>query len=177
MGVLLRFMTGLIRRGEAAIGAAFSAEALPEDVPLDEGPLDLADFAPLTLAEVSRLEVYCFANCCTSMRYLGHDGKRPIPWIESFGNEFDIVARLGVLAPRPQRWDIEIDGPRYVWRGAWGHLLNECYLEGIDKAQKRGRLRGPRSLDAAPFALINETDFPEAAIPRIYHYINGGSPA
>ena len=64
---------------------------------------------------------------------------RPLPWIESFGNENDIVARLGMLAPRPEQWGIRINGPRYERHGAWGHMLNEHYLKEIERRQKRGR--------------------------------------
>ena len=140
--------------------------------PVREGdiPLDLAEFEPLTLAQLGKLELYCFANCATNMTYI--DAARRIPWIESFGNEHDLVARLGMLAPHPER--VRIDGPRYLRRGAWGHLLNEHYLGPLDRVQKHGHLRGPHVRCAAPFALLEPEAHPDAEIPRLYSYINGG---
>jgi len=189
-GVLLRFMRLLYRRDEeqtdsrgTAPPAARRAPRLaraaaePEDVPPDDMPLDPTDFEPLTDDEVAKLELYCFANCATKMPYLGEafDG-RPIPWIESYGNQFDIVARLGMLAPNPDERGVEIKGPRYERKGAWGHLLNEHYLRGIEQEQKNGRKRGPSGESAKPYVLINPSDHPEAEVPRLFRYINGGFP-
>jgi hypothetical protein len=56
--------------------------------------------------------VYCFANCATVMRYV--DPRRRLPRIESFGNEHDLVAGLGMLAPDPLGEAVAIDGP--LWR-------------------------------------------------------------
>jgi hypothetical protein len=172
MGVVLRFLQ-LVTRGAPRPAAALRP-AGPQAVPLDEVPLDPADFPPLLPEEVAKLEVYCLANCATSMRYVTSGPDGPVPWIESYGNEFDIVARLGVLAPNPKRWNVEIDGPRYERVGAWGHLLNEHYLAPIERAQKKGRKRGPRTETADPFVLVNSDVFPAARVPRIYRYLNGG---
>jgi hypothetical protein len=101
----------------------------------------------------------------------------PIPWIESYGNELDIVARLGVLAPRPDSWSIHIDGPRYLHRRARGHRLNAHYLAPIEHAQKKDRKPGSRRNDASPFVSLNAGEYPGAAVPRLYSYINGGSVA
>jgi hypothetical protein len=98
-----------------------------------------------------------------------------IPWIESCGNEHDIVARLGVLAPRPDSRSIHIDGPRYP--RARGHLLNAHYLAPIEHAQKKDRKPGRRRNDASPFVPRNAGEYPGAAVPRLYSYINGGSVA
>ncbi len=170
--VLLRFT----RRVLAADTVPAVAAAAPEEVPGDDIPLDPADFAPLTAAEIGKLEVYCFGNCATSMRYVAKGPDGPVPWIESYGNDHDVVARLGVLAPRPGRWQVHIDGPRYRRAGAWGHLLNEHYLAPIAKVQRHGRRRGPFVDSPAPYALVNATEFPQATVPRLYRYLNGGAP-
>ena len=48
------------------------------------------------------------------MPYLNPDFLgRPRPWIESYGNEHDVVARLGVLAPHSAERSVHIDGSRY----------------------------------------------------------------
>ena len=73
--------------------------APPEFVYPDQEPINLDDFESLTGAELAKLEVYCFANCANTMPYIGAWEGRPVPWIENFGNEHDIVARLGMLAP------------------------------------------------------------------------------
>ncbi len=70
--------------------------------------------------------------------------------IESFGNQYDLVARLGMLAPKPGLRGIRIDGPRYIRRDAWGHLLNDHYLAAIEDTQRAGHARGGRG-GAAPY--------------------------
>jgi len=170
-GVVLRFMELLVARpGRLGI---FQAE--PEDIYPDQMPLNPADFEPLTPQEIAKLEVYCLANCATTMRYVTTHEGRAVPWIESYGNEFDIVARLGVLAPNAARRGVHIDGPRYARKQAWGHLLNDYYLLPIERAQKRARKRGPRTTTADPYVLLNPDDFP-GETPRLYRYLNGGTP-
>jgi hypothetical protein len=172
-GVVLRFMAQLTERRPTALEEARAAG--PEPVYPDEMPLDPADFEPLQPSEIAKLEVYCFANAATTMRYVTtHQGAR-VPWIESYGNEFDIVARLGVLAPNPARRGVQVDGPRYVRKAAWGHLLDDHYLLAIEREQKNGRKRGPKTRTAGPFVLANPDEFPEA-VPRLYAYLNGGAP-
>ena len=56
----------------------------------------------------------------------------------------------------------------------WGHLLNEHYLRGIEEAQTPGRKRGPAHESAEPFVPL---DGESEAVPRLYRYLNGGSPA
>jgi hypothetical protein len=137
------------------------------------GPLDLARFERPTDAELAKLELYCLANCATTMRRRGVG--RPVPFIESYGNEFDIVARLAVLAPHPVERDVHIDGPRFIRRGAWGHLLNQHYLDPIAAAQYHHGRPGARQPGAVPFALLNGDQYP-GADPRLYHYLDGGMP-
>ena len=142
-----------------------------------DAPLDLSDFEPLREDDLAKLEVYCFANCATTMAYWRKPspGVRPIPWIEHLGNEFDLVARLGMLAPYPAERHIQIAGPVFRRPGAWGHLLNEHYLAPIDVHQRHGRKRGGQG-GCAPYELLNSGTFPDVAAPRLFGYINGGSP-
>ncbi|NTW03544.1 MAG: hypothetical protein HGA19_20105 [Oscillochloris sp.] len=138
----------------------------------DQSPFRLSDFEPLSEPEWAKLEIYCFANCATTMTYY----QRPsLPWIEHFGNEYDIVSRLGMLAPNAEARGIHIDGPRYEHRGAWGHLLNEHYLHDIEAIQKNGRKRGGCG-GCAPYTMRNSDSFPEDMVPRLFSYLNGGSP-
>jgi len=136
--------------------------------------LNMEDFEPLMPDELARLEVYCFANCATQMRYV--DARKRLPWIESFGNQYDIVARLGVLAPAPRKRGIRIDGPRYERKRAWGHLLNRHYLSAIDRRQRTGNMQGPVDDSAAPFVLLDPAAWPDETQPRLYRYLNGGEP-
>ncbi len=149
----------------------------------EPGPLRLSDFEPLTRAELSKLEVYSFATCARYMRYIvpqsGSESSAraseagvgaALPFIEHFGNELDIVARLGMLSPRPVHWNVQIDGERYMRAGAWGHMLVANYLRHIEVAQKDGHRPGGRGTQD-PY--INPTS---TAVPRLYHYINGGTP-
>ena len=152
----------------------------PEFVYPDDSPLNLDDFDPLEPSDLAKLEIYSFATCANQMRYFQPptDKQLPIPWIEHFGNEFDIVARLGMQAPRPDHWRIHIEGPRYVHPGAWGHLLNQHYLYPIAGIQQEGRRRGARH-GSEPFRLLDESSLPETAYrlagPRLFQYINGGT--
>jgi hypothetical protein len=146
--------------------------APPEFVYPDQEPINLDDFEYLTGAELAKLEVYCFANCANTMPYIGAWEEWPVPWIENFGNEHDIVARLGMLAPRAEYWGIDIAGPRYKHRGAWGHLLNEHYLAAIERCQKSGRRPGGDGT-SAPYELVGDA---VDAAPRLFSYINGGVP-
>jgi hypothetical protein len=115
VAVVLQLLKAITRRAPArAEAAAFAVPfgyAEPVFIFPEEYELDPEDFAPLTEDELAKLEIYCFANCANVLKYL--QPERPVPWIESFGNEFDVVARLGMLAPRAEDWHIEIDGPRY----------------------------------------------------------------
>lgn len=173
--VALRFM-GLLYPGRRAGRSAGRAMAVPERVLPDDMPLDPTNFEALHRDELGKLEIYCFANCATQMQHIDRDANGPVPWIESYGNEFDIVARLGMLAPHPTARGVAIDGPRYERKDAWGHLLNRHYLHAIERTQRKGRKRGPRHERAAPYVLINERDYANAAVPRLYRYLNGGSP-
>jgi hypothetical protein len=98
-----------------------------------------------------------------------------VPYIEHFGNENDIVARLGMQAPNAATHRIAVEGPRFVRPGAWGHLLNVHYLYPLAEAQRQGRRRGGRDT-AAPFVPIVDAHTGPEATPRLYGYINGGMP-
>ncbi|MGN6868187.1 MAG: hypothetical protein ACTHMY_07270 [Solirubrobacteraceae bacterium] len=132
--------------------------------------LDPNKFADVTTAELERLEIYCFANCATEMRYVDPDAE--LPWIESLGNEHDLVARLGMLAPDRKGEEIAIDGPSWVHRGAWGHLLSAHYLHAIEIAQGGGTSPGPATTTAKPYEQFDGT---AATAPRLFAYINGGT--
>jgi hypothetical protein len=139
--------------------------------------LDPTDFEPLDRDELGKLELYCFANCATQMRYVDRTAAGPLPWIESYGNEYDIVARLGALAPHPRRRGVVIDGPIFERQGAGGHLLNQHYLRPIDQRQRgEGHKCGPVDTTATPFVLVNRADHPDSTQPQLYRYLNGGSP-
>lgn len=161
----------------ALFGIEAAAYAPPEFVYPDQDPWRAEDFEPLSEQELAKLEVYCFANCANRMKtiHVGADG-RPIPWIESFGNENDLVARLGMLAPKAAQRGIDIDGPCYVKPKGWGHLLNAHYLSDIHDHQKVGRRRGGAG-GSAPYVLANADAYPDCQTPRLFGYINGGAPA
>lgn len=138
-------------------------------------PLDLAEFSLLTREHLQKLEVYAFATCAQEFRHPEHRDW-PRPWIEHFGNEHDIVARLGMLAPRPRLWRIRVDGARYEHPGAWGHLLNAHYLTPIGASQKHGHRRGGCG-SMEPFRPAGSDARRGSAAPRLFAYINGGRPA
>jgi hypothetical protein len=95
---------------------------------------------PVTLEELRKLEIYCFANCASEMVPIKIRGgsRMSVPFIESYGNEKDIVARLGVLANVTGPGSVRIGGERYRRDAAWGHLLNAHYLYPMMRARERG---------------------------------------
>ncbi len=172
--VMLQLLKQITRPAHARRGLIAAAEyAPPEFVYPDESPLVLTDFAPLTEAELAKLEIYCFATCANTMTHYrpASQGEPALPYLEHFGNERDIVARLGMQAPHAAERGIQIDGPRFVRPGAWGHLLNEHYLYPLADGQRQGRRPGGRG-GPAPFTTQQDAK----ATPRLYAYINGGSP-
>jgi hypothetical protein len=182
MGIVLHALEALAVTPVPAAAARglesfLGAPPAPIYVFQDEMPLDPKDFDPLTPEEWAKLEVYFFATCANDVRYHARpQGGRPVPWIEHFGNERDLVARLGMLAPNAENERVHIEGPLYVRCDAYGHLLNKDYLLPIAKEQKRGRRRGGNG-DAAPFEARDSQVYAEAGTPRLYSYINGGAPA
>jgi len=117
---------------------------------------------------MDKLEIYCFANCATSMTpFISLDQpKHRAPWIESYGNENDIVARLGVLASSHGVGSSRIDGDRYYRTDAWGHMLNAHYLAPMYEA-----LTGePEAPAWYPFPENLRTS------PRLWEYRDGGLP-
>jgi hypothetical protein len=112
-------------------------------------------------ALLAKLEIYAFANCATNMTKVGGHN---FPHIESYGNEFDIVARLGCLSPKKRELGIRIDGPTYQANGKWGHLLNVHYLFGM-----RDYLAGEKP---NPY-----TSKDGNRLPRLYDYFQGGKPS
>jgi len=153
----------------------FYTPAEPVFVYPNQAPLEQKDFRSLTPEELAKLEIYCFANCARQMTYF--DQEERLPWIESFGNEHDLVARLGMLAPHPEERQIVIDGPRYLHKDTWGHLLNAHYLYYVDKYQQ-GKGRQPGGSGDGTFngalQLLNTDQFPDRPTPRLFKYINGG---
>jgi len=117
---------------------------------------------------MDKLEMYCFANCATSMTpFIALDyPKHRAPWIESYGNENDVVARLGVLASSHGVGSSRIDGDRYYRTGAWGHMLNAHYLAPMYEALE-GRHEAPKW---SPFPENLRTS------PRFWEYRDGGLP-
>lgn len=176
MSVVLRLLQESQRLGSARARRSGAFVAGVEPVVPHDWPIRLEEFDPITTDDLAKLEVYAFANCANTMAFVEPDDPAhgPIPWIESFGNEYDVVAGLGMLAPNPVRRGIRIDGPRYVRPGAWGHLLNEHYLRVVDEAQRVGHRRGGNGTEA-PFELLSR-DAPHEATPRLFAYLNGGTP-
>jgi hypothetical protein len=173
---VLQLLKQITRPERKARGLAPPATyAPPEFIYPDDAPLVLSDFAPLTESEFGKLEIYCFATCANVMTHYrpAAPGRPALPHLEHFGNEHDIVARLGMQAPHAADRGIQIDGARFVRAGAWGHLLSAHYLYPLADVQRQGRRRGGRG-DAAPFASVDAAT--PLAAPRLYAYLNGGSP-
>lgn len=175
--ILANILQLLQEVGPARAEAAVEAYAPPEIVFPDETDIKPGDFDPLSDDHLKKLEIYLFANCANKMAYLKEPpvGERPVPWIESYGNEFDIVARLGMFAPHAAEHGIQLAGPMYQHNGKWGHLFGAHYLHPIEDYQRSGRKQGG-SGTSDPFVLLNP-DAPHCSSPRLFDYINGGSPS
>src|SRR3974390_1849830 len=125
---------------------------------------------PVTREELHKLEIYCFANCATEMHpipFKGRGANQAGPaWIESYGNEMDIVARLGVLANIQGPGSVRIAGDRYIRNAAWGHLLNAHYLHPMMAARDAKKPAG------GLVALQGN----RRSIPRLFGYLDAKSP-
>ena len=108
---------------------------------------------------LSKLEIYAFANCATTLRKVEN---QDYPYIESFANEHDIVARLGCICPDADELGIDIDGPIFERKGMWGHLLNIHHLFGM-----RDHLEGGKA---------NPYTHKDGLTPRLYKYYQGKKP-
>lgn len=127
------------------------------------------------IAMMQKLEVYTFANCADKMTYVCYAQNDQgedigLPYIENFANQFDLVARLGVLSPlrddSAESPIIDIDGAVYEKQGlaAWGHLLNQHYLFGMSDF-----LADPQHKHNPYQAWLSE----DAQAPRLYRYYDG----
>jgi hypothetical protein len=122
---------------------------------------------------LDKLELYCFANCASSMEPFHSVGAplRRVPFIESYGNEYDAVARLGVLAAARGIGGTNVDGDRYYVRGAWGHFLNAHYLAPMYTAMARPEARPGEPGVYSPFPSNLRR------VPRFWGYAGGAQPA
>ena len=54
-----------------------------------------------------------------------------LPYIESFANENDIVARLGCNCSEEIKKYVKIDGKLFIVKNKSGHMLNTQYLDNF----------------------------------------------
>lgn len=166
MANVLRALIDETARAElaAARGRLQQARPAPPALPTVEGVADPK--------HLSKLEIYSFATCATVMTHCRSCRRtrkgKPVPWLEHFANEHDLVARLGMLAPRKQQHGIRIDGDAYCRTNAWGHLLNQHYLGPI-----AAHLEAPEVVPN-PFAVRNGQAL--ETVPRLYGYYAGATP-
>ena len=76
---------------------------------------------------LEKIEIYAFANCASKMIYLNEN----LPYIESFANENDIVARLGCNCSEEIKKYVKIDGKLFIVKNKSGHMLNTHYLDNF----------------------------------------------
>jgi hypothetical protein len=126
--VQVRTENGRLLSGTAAAGEMVDRVARW----LDWSATTALGLPPLTVEELRKLEVYCFATCATDLRAI-LDDEHPAPYIEHFGNTHDLVARLGMFAPERGAGRTHLGGVRFVCEGGWGHLLNAHYLAPLER--------------------------------------------
>jgi len=128
------------------------------------------------IAMMKKLEVYTFANCADKMTYVCYGQNERcedigLPYIENFANQFDLVARLGIISPLrdpdAENPIIDIDGGVYEKQGpaAWGHLLNQHYLFGMEDFLANSQ-SSQNPYQASPLSVTQ-------GMPRLYSYYNG----
>lgn len=173
---VLRLM-GLIYRGGRRGPAVRSDPKQAREAVRDAGVgLDPTDFGPIDRDELGKLELYCFANCATHMEYLDRTPRRPPP--------LDRELRQRVRHRRPPR-----HARSTSTRAGRGHRRTPLRAQGCvgsppqpalptrDRQEPaEGHKGGPRDTSAAPYVLINGSDYPDVSQPRLYRYLNGGSP-
>lgn len=126
----------------------------------------------LTLAELAKLEIYAFGNCASLMGPIARQAQAP--YVESYGNEFDLLARLGVLAPPASAHGAcRVGGERFVRRGARGHLLNAHYLWPMEQEWRASQR--VESLDRR--SEWRPLPGNMARRPRLFGYFDGATPA
>jgi hypothetical protein len=76
---------------------------------------------------LKKLEIFCFSNCASKMKYI----KNELPYIESFANENDFVAKLGCNCPAEVKDLIDIDGTVFINKNSYGHLFKYHYLNNF----------------------------------------------
>ncbi len=139
--------------------------------PLHDSKLPAQQSRFLSVAELQKLELYCFGNCATTMEPIVSTRKQPAaPWIESYGNEHDLFARLGVLAPASGKGAARIGGDRYLRPQTWGHLLNAHYLCPMAEEQQ-ALLAG-----STPKTRLEPMLGNYQSRPRLFEYFTGQSP-
>lgn len=94
---------------------------------MDWGPDAVLALPKLDPAVLKKLEIYAFATCASDFQSIDD-----VPYLEHFGNEHDMVARLGMLAPREGCAGVRINGRQFLRPQAWGHLLNAHYLAPLE---------------------------------------------
>lgn len=119
---------------------------------------------PLTLDELAKMELYCFANCAASMQHV--DRRLALPFIENFANEYDPIRRIGVNTSDRDH----ISGDHYVRPQAEGHLLNAHYLHPMEFEWLASL---PRSAPKTELRYLAED---RRATPRLFDYFGGASP-
>ena len=76
---------------------------------------------------LNKLEIYCFSNCASNMKYLNCN----LPYMEHFANENDFIAKLGCNCPKEVEQFISIDGKIFINKNGTGHMLNSHYLNNF----------------------------------------------
>lgn len=126
----------------------------------------------LSAQELAKLEIYAIANCASRMEpIIDHPLGHALTYLESHGNQHDVVARLGVLAPSGGLGGAVIGGERFARHGAWGHLLNAHYLYPMEREWRAARRSDGVKSGMEPLPGNHQL------LPRLFEYFAGASPA
>ncbi len=176
MADVLRLLKAITPEPVAARSAEaeFTRMAGPEFVYPEDAPQDLTDFDPLEEHQLAKLEIYAFATCADEMTYYRTPtpGTPPIPWIEHFGNENDLVARLGMLASIRISTASTSTAPA-MRTPAPGAICSTPTIWPPSTVPSGPPANGAAWAGRAPFFLVNNDCLPRPS-PRLFGYLNGG---
>lgn len=85
---------------------------------------------------IKKIEIYAFANCSSNMTHINNS----FPYIESFANENDFVARLGCNCTSDIKKYIKIDGIIFIKKNKSGHMFNTHYINNFSEDFPNSRL-------------------------------------
>ena len=97
---------------------------------------NLCNFGLDKVEYLKKIEIYCFANCCSKMEYVRDN----LPYMEHFANEHDVIAKMGCNHDKDISELIKIDGITFIKENKYGHMFNSHYIDNFTTDYPDSRL-------------------------------------